>query len=144
MSDPYCKVQWDLDKVKRCFTILLENAFKYTEEGDTIQLELTKVNKHVVVHIEDSGMGISKKDQERIFDRFFRSGDVRAKGIEGSGIGLTIVKKLITLHHGKISIESKENIGTKVIIELPVYKIRKTSMLKVLTLKSWHLMNESL
>ena len=93
--------------------------------------------------IEDTGIGIADEDIPYIFERMYR-GDKSRERFEGSGIGLTIVKKLITLHHGKISIESKENIGTKVIIELPVYKIRKTSMLKVLTLKSWHLMNESL
>ncbi|MBU3810481.1 MAG: HAMP domain-containing histidine kinase, partial [Candidatus Niameybacter stercoravium] len=112
MSDPHCKIQWDLDKVKRCFTILLENAFKYTEEGDTIQLELTKVNKHVVVHIEDSGMGISKKDQERIFDRFFRSGDVRAKGIEGSGIGLSLLQSLAHTLGIKVQVQSTYGKGT--------------------------------
>lgn len=120
VPDNPVNVKWDLEKVKRCLIILLENAFKYTDEEDTILLGMTKVNKSIVVRIEDSGIGISKEDQKRLFDRFFRSSDVRARGIEGSGIGLSLLQSLAHTLGIKVQVQSTYGKGTVFILEIPL------------------------
>lgn len=120
VPDSPVNVKWDLEKVKRCLIILLENAFKYTDEEDTILLGMTKVNKSIVVRIEDSGIGISKEDQKRLFDRFFRSSDVRARGIEGSGIGLSLLQSLAHTLGIKVQVQSTYGKGTVFILEIPL------------------------
>ena len=120
VPDSPVNVKWDLEKVKRCLIILLENAFKYTDEEDTILLGVTKVNKSIVVRIEDSGIGISKEDQKRLFDRFFRSSDVRARGIEGSGIGLSLLQSLAHTLGIKVQVQSTYGKGTVFTLEIPL------------------------
>lgn len=120
VPDSPVNVKWDLEKVKRCLIILLENAFKYTDEEDTILLGMTKVNKSIVVRIEDSGIGISKEDQKRLFDRFFRSSDVRARGIEGSGIGLSLLQSLAHTLGIKVQVQSTYGKGTVFTLEIPL------------------------
>lgn len=120
VPDSPINVKWDLEKVKRCLIILLENAFKYTDEEDTILLGMTKVNKSIVVRIEDSGIGISKEDQKRLFDRFFRSSDVRARGIEGSGIGLSLLQSLAHTLGIKVQVQSTYGKGTVFTLEIPL------------------------
>ncbi len=120
VPDSLVNVKWDLEKVKRCLIILLENAFKYTDEEDTILLGMTKGNKSIVVRIEDSGIGISKEDQKRLFDRFFRSSDVRARGIEGSGIGLSLLQSLAHTLGIKVQVQSTYGKGTVFTLEIPL------------------------
>ena len=120
VPDSPVNVKWDLEKVKRCLIILLENAFKYTDEEDTILLGMTKGNKSIVVRIEDSGIGISKEDQKRLFDRFFRSSDVRARGIEGSGIGLSLLQSLAHTLGIKVQVQSTYGKGTVFTLEIPL------------------------
>lgn len=120
VPDSPVNVKWDLEKVKRCLIILLENAFKYTDEEDTILLGVTKGNKSIVVRIEDSGIGISKEDQKRLFDRFFRSSDVRARGIEGSGIGLSLLQSLAHTLGIKVQVQSTYGKGTVFTLEIPL------------------------
>ena len=120
VPDSPINVKWDLEKVKRCLIILLENAFKYTDEEDTILLGMTKGNKSIVVRIEDSGIGISKEDQKRLFDRFFRSSDVRARGIEGSGIGLSLLQSLAHTLGIKVQVQSTYGKGTVFTLEIPL------------------------
>jgi signal transduction histidine kinase len=71
----------DYQKMKQAVTILLENAFKYTGENDSITLRCEKTERHIYIEVSDTGIGIMQKDMDRIFERFFRSEDVRAKGI---------------------------------------------------------------
>lgn len=86
-------VYTDKNKFKQILRIFIDNAFKYTKEGDKICLKVEKDTDYenkLVVSVCDSGIGISKKDLPNLFDRFFRSDNVRSKDIEGSGIGLSI------------------------------------------------------
>lgn len=127
-------VMGDHGALKQILMNLLSNAFKFTQAG-SIRLHTDVKGKMMRIIIEDTGIGIAKEDLPYVFERMYR-GDKSREQFEGSGIGLTIVKKLVTLHKGKIDIESEETKGTKVIIELPIQHLQKTSMLKVLTLKS--------
>lgn len=113
------EVMWDRTKVRRCLTILLENAFKYTDEGDVVKLIVEATYKEIHIKVVDSGCGISEEEQERIFDRFFRSSEVRAKGIEGSGIGLSLLKSLAYTLGIRIKLKSKYHEGTEFTLQIP-------------------------
>ena len=75
---------------------LLSNAFKYTEEGESISVKLYKENKCIVLQVIDTGIGIPEDKQRKIFERFYQM----ENGHEGSGIGLSLVQRLVELHHG--------------------------------------------
>lgn len=87
---------------------LLSNAFKYTARGGRISVELSEVGNELRISVKDTGCGIPLDKQEKIFDRFYQ---VKQKNV-GSGIGLSIVKALVNLHHGRIEIDSTEGVGT--------------------------------
>ena len=112
-------VKWDYSKVKRMIIILLENAFKYTESGGSVTLSFQEINKNIKITVEDNGIGIKEEDKGRIFDRFFRSADVRGKNINGSGIGLSLLKSIGKTLGVDIKLYSKYGVGTKFEIIIP-------------------------
>lgn len=116
-------VVWDYNKMKRSVIILLENAFKYTPTGGNITLKLEDVDKNIKISVIDTGIGIKFEDQERIFDRFFRSANVRGTTITGSGIGLSLLKSFSHTLGFKISLSSEYQKGT--IFSLMIPKIMK-------------------
>ena len=110
----------DKTKLNQLIRILVDNAFKYTEAGDKISITASdKGRDRVLILVEDTGIGISDKDQKRIFERFFRSDSVRATEVEGSGIGLSIAKLIVTTLYGNIRVQSKLGQGTSFSIDLP-------------------------
>lgn len=113
------KVNWDKSKMKRCIVILVENALKYTNSGDEITMTISKKDKLIKIEVEDTGIGIKKEEQERIFDRFFRSSEARASGKEGSGIGLSLLKSIAYGLGIKINLESVYGEGSKFILIVP-------------------------
>ena len=120
LLDEDIQVSWDKSKVKRCIVILLENALKYTECGDQITITATKKDKNIKLEIEDTGIGIKKEEQGRIFDRFFRSSEVRASGKEGSGIGLSLLKSIAYGLGIKVSLVSTYGEGTTFTLVIPI------------------------
>ena len=70
--------------------------------------------------VEDTGVGIAQEDQSRIFQRFYRVDKERSNTIPGTGLGLSIVKHVVYYYHGKIDLTSKEDVGTKITVELPI------------------------
>lgn len=119
LIDPI-SVEWDEAKVKRCINILLENAIKYSRSGDTITLSMEKQDKIVRIKVADTGQGIKKEELSHIFDRFYRSNEVRASGIEGSGIGLSLLQSLSYTMGIKIKVNSIYNEGSTFILEIPI------------------------
>lgn len=110
----------DKNKLAQLLRILVDNAFKYTNTNDSIELIASpKGRDRILLQVKDTGIGINPKDQKRVFERFFRSDAVRAKDIEGSGIGLSIAKLMTTTLCGTIRVKSKLNEGTSFIIDLP-------------------------
>lgn len=109
----------DKSKLRQLLIIFIDNAFKYTNEGDYINITLKDKENSYQITIEDSGMGIKNDEIRLIFDRFFRSENVRDKDIDGSGIGLSIAKMIISSLKGSIKVNSKLNEGTKFIISIP-------------------------
>lgn len=112
-------VEWDYEKVKRCVVILLENSFKYTKEDGKISLNIEDNNKSILIKVIDNGIGIREEDQDRIFDRFFRSNDVRATNIGGSGIGLSLLNSISKNIGIKVKLESKYNEGSEFTLSVP-------------------------
>ncbi len=91
----------------------------FTDSGGTIAFAVRELETSVLISISDSGIGMEQEEVERIFDRFYKVDIARARNVEGSGLGLSIVKKIVELHHGEISVESVKGEGTKFRIELP-------------------------
>lgn len=109
----------DEDRLTQLIIILLDNALKYTNEGDNIKVKLKIKNNKVVISVEDNGIGINPQDLPHIFDRFYR-GD-KARGREGGhGLGLSIAKWIVDKHSGHIDIKSEEGKGTKIQITFPL------------------------
>lgn len=106
----------DYQKIKQAVTILLENAFKYTCANDNIMLRCEKTKHSIIISVRDTGIGIMEKDMERIFERFFRSEDVRAKGLSGSGIGLSLLKSMSRILDFSIDVTSEYGTGTEFIL----------------------------
>jgi signal transduction histidine kinase len=104
-------VTGDKDKLKQVFINLLSNAIKFTEVGGRVEVRLYKDRKNVIVEVRDNGIGISEEDLPFIFERLYR-GDKSRHQIEGTGIGLTIVKNIVQLHSASVEVESKEGLGT--------------------------------
>ncbi|CEH35098.1 sensor histidine kinase [Romboutsia lituseburensis] len=103
----------DKNKLRQLILIFIDNAFKYTNENDIICINLTEEGRDIIITIEDSGMGIKDDEISNIFDRFFRSENIRSKDIDGSGIGLSIAKMLSTSLDIDINVKSKLNEFTK-------------------------------
>nr|WP_269448668.1 HAMP domain-containing sensor histidine kinase [Metabacillus kandeliae] len=109
----------DENLLHQVWTNLITNSIKYTEPGGTISISLKKQEDHCIVRITDTGIGISKKDQSFIFDRFYKADKARERKQASSGLGLAIVKKIIDLHDGKIDVQSEPGKGTAFQVTLP-------------------------
>lgn len=97
---------------------LISNALKYSKENGELVIELSDENASVNVSIFDNGIGISKKNIDKVFDPFFRSDPDEHPEIKGTGLGLSIVKRVCTLLNIDILITSKENVGTSVVLKI--------------------------
>jgi signal transduction histidine kinase len=109
----------DEDLLSQVFINLLNNAIKFTPENGNIGVNLSSDENSIVCRISDTGIGISPQDQPRIFERFYKEDKSRDRSLGGNGLGLSIVKKIIDLHGGKISLTSEVGKGTKFTISLP-------------------------
>ncbi len=117
---------FDWDKLDKVIFNLLANAFKFTSEGGQIIIEIKKVkpvvksisDEEVLIQIKDTGRGISKEHLSRIFDRFYQV--EKSQDFQGTGLGLSLSKGFIKLHHGKIKVESETGKGTTFFIRLPL------------------------
>ncbi len=102
------------------FIILLDNAIKYSPKGKMIRMTSMKKDMHVLVQVQDQGVGVAKEDIPHIFDRFYRADKSRTKfTIDGYGLGLAIAKEIVERHKGVITVESTPNKGSTFSVELP-------------------------
>lgn len=114
------KATLDYQKFQQILYNLLSNAIKFTPENGKIELELTKSAKNIVVSIKDSGQGIAKEAQAKIFDKFVQLENTYTKTGSSTGLGLTITKKFIEMMNGKIELVSDIGKGANFIITLPM------------------------
>lgn len=110
---------FDGDKIEKILYNLLSNAVKYSNDGGTVTVEAHVDDKKATIVVADTGIGISKDKMRHLYSRFL-DGDYRRMNTMGTGIGLSLVRDLVHLHHGKIDCESEEGKGTKFTITLPV------------------------
>lgn len=111
------KINVDSYRFEQVMINLINNSIKYTEKGG-IQINAYTDDDKVIIEILDTGIGISPEDRDRIFERFYISDKSRSRKSAGSGIGLSIVKHIILLHKGKISVDPSYTNGAKFVIEL--------------------------
>lgn len=109
----------DPDKFIQVIDNIMNNAIKYSPDGGVITCRLVDTHQHVILSIADQGLGIPKKDLNRIFDRFFRVDKARSRAQGGTGLGLAISREVIEMHHGRIWVESVEGKGSTFYISLP-------------------------
>lgn len=101
--------------MERILSNLISNAFKYTPEGGTIEVILGEEDNHLIVEVQDTGCGIPEDKHQSIFDRFYQVDDL----MPGSGIGLSMVKNLVTTHQGTIQVKSRLGEGSRFIVTVP-------------------------
>lgn len=102
----------DKDLLPSVFINLVENAIKYSFETIDIAIDLKTVNHKPLLEIKDKGCGVSQSEKEKIFDKFFRSGNEDTRKTKGTGIGLYIVKRICTLHQAKINVSDNQPSGS--------------------------------
>ena len=112
----------DRDGIERVILNILSNSIKYTPEGGKIDIYVGYVHNDAYIKIKDTGIGIPKKDLDRIFERFYRVDKARSRQLGGTGLGLSIAKEIIDKNNGSINIKSKVDEGTEVVIQIPVKK----------------------
>lgn len=110
----------DENSLGRVFSNLITNAIKYTDKGGQVDIYISRVINDIVIKVKDNGLGISEKDQKKIFDRFYRVDQTGSREFGGTGLGLSIAKELVELHKGKISVNSILTYGSEFIISLPI------------------------
>ena len=112
-------VQGESRKIEQVLRNLLTNAMKYSPEEAVIEAGVYREDGEILVMVRDSGMGIEKEDQKRIFDRFYRVDKARSRAMGGTGLGLSIAKELMELHGGRIWVKSEIGHGSEFWLAFP-------------------------
>ncbi len=115
----------DMEKLERIMLNLLSNAIKFTNAGGKVTAGIRYDDDKVIISVRDTGIGIQKDKQGRIFERFAQVGSLTSKQNEGSGIGLSLVKSFADLHRGKIKVISEPGKGSEFIVILPKTPVKQ-------------------
>lgn len=112
----------EIDEVKftQVISNLVENAIKYNKFDGWVHVSLNADYQYFYVRVEDSGIGIPKESQDKVFDRFYRVDKARSRETGGTGLGLAIVQKIILMHHGTVKLHSEEGTGTTFTVRIPL------------------------
>jgi len=114
-------VDLDRDAIVRSVLNLLSNAVKYSADGRYIRVRVTREGTDwIAISVEDRGLGIDPADLEKIFDRFYRAGDVETRAVSGTGLGLSLVDQIVRAHNGQIAVESEKGAGSVFTVQLPI------------------------
>ena len=116
---PTARLRADYDAMRSVLINLLENSLKYSGSGTTVTLEIRDLEQKIMLRVADQGVGIAPADMKHIFERFYRAGDELTRKTRGSGLGLSLVKRIVDAHGGEIKVHSKLNEGTEMILYLP-------------------------
>ena len=117
---PLLRVNADLQLVKQAMRILVDNAVKYTEEGDEVSIRLERRGTECVFSVTDTGPGIPKKELARVFERFYRTDRSRNRESGGTGLGLSIAQWIAQRHEGSLEVVSREGVGSRFALVLPL------------------------
>jgi signal transduction histidine kinase/CHASE3 domain sensor protein len=121
-SEPVPVVRGDRDRLAQALDNLVSNAIKFTPDGGRVTVRLMRDEERAVLEVQDTGIGISQPDLERLFQRFFRTQRATSAAIPGVGLGLTIAQAIVHGHDGHISVQSMDGQGTTFRMELPLHR----------------------
>ncbi len=113
------KIKADEDMMSQVWINLINNSIKFTPENGSIKINLQQHDEIIEFRISDTGRGIAEEEQDKIFERFYKIDKARSPSIEGSGLGLSIAKRIIEMHNGSIKVESVLGAGTTFTVNLP-------------------------
>lgn len=117
-SNDIITVWYDAKQMQKVINNLLSNAFKHVQNGGSISISIRKRNQEAIIEVTDDGPGIESKDINRIFDRFYQTEQMGASSYMGTGIGLSLTKGIVELHHGTIEVYSEPHVETSFIVHL--------------------------
>ncbi|KAB8143812.1 PAS domain S-box protein [Chloroflexia bacterium SDU3-3] len=112
-------IEGDEVRLEQVFQNLLENALKYSSDPDPVTITVEDHGSHVLVSVADQGIGIPKEDLPQLFQRFYRASNIDGRRVSGMGLGLYVVKEIVSLHHGTITVTSEEGKGSTFVVRLP-------------------------
>ncbi|HET8865149.1 MAG TPA: ATP-binding protein, partial [Gracilimonas sp.] len=113
----------DEERISQVLINFITNAIKYSPDDENVEIKVQKTkNGHIAVSVKDHGIGINKKDQKKIFERFYRVDGENQETYSGFGIGLYLCNEIIKRHNGSISVESKKGKGSVFTFALPCEK----------------------
>ena len=112
-------VYGDEQSLKQAIRVFIDNAVKYTRDGDSITISCQNDEGDCIIRVADTGLGMVQEDLNHIFERFYRSDQVRNEKISGHGLGLSIARLIIVKHTGRIKVRSQDTVGTTFQITLP-------------------------
>jgi signal transduction histidine kinase len=113
-------VRGDRDMLERVVLNLTDNALKFTPDGGRVRVTLTADGERALLEVADTGIGVPAHEQQRLFDRFFRSSLAQHHAIPGSGLGLSIAHKIIEQHGGTLEVDSEAGAGSTFRVCLPL------------------------
>ncbi|MFA6941290.1 MAG: HAMP domain-containing sensor histidine kinase [Clostridiaceae bacterium] len=116
---------FDIGKFERIVLNLLSNALKFTKQNGTVEVKLYKKDNYAFISVKDSGIGIAKDNQEMVFERFKQADRSFTRKGEGSGIGLSLVKALVSMHNGEINLKSEYGEGSEFTIKIPIRTVQE-------------------
>ena len=117
-EDKGAVVMGDAGRLRQVFSILIDNALRYSKQGDTVTVELDRRDREIVVTVRDTGIGLTEDEARQAFQRFYRGGKAQGHA-RGTGLGLPVAKAIIEAHKGSISLEGKPGEGALATVRLP-------------------------
>ena len=118
-AKPNILVKGNSDRLRQILTNLVENAIRHTDPGGMIEILISEKGQDAILSVRDDGEGIAPEHKSKIFERFYRADQARTRCSAGSGLGLSICKALVDLHHGKIEVHSELGKGAEFVVLLP-------------------------
>jgi signal transduction histidine kinase len=113
-------IKVDRRSISQAINNLIDNAIKYSDKKKQVNVHAFIEKQHLIITIQDYGIGIKKEETNKVFERFYRGGDELTRKVKGSGLGLTLVKQIVEAHHGNIQVESEPERGSTFSIKLPL------------------------
>jgi signal transduction histidine kinase len=108
----------DAGRLRQVFSILIDNALRYSKQGGTVTLQLERHDSEIVVTVRDTGIGLTEDEARQAFQRFYRGGKAQGHA-RGTGLGLPVAKAIIEAHKGSITLEGKPGEGALATVHLP-------------------------
>lgn len=120
--EPLVKLNADQTEIQRLITNLVSNSIKYNRENGKIEINLSCSSNYIILKVRDSGIGLKEQEKNKLFSEFFRAKNEYTKNIHGTGLGLSLVKRIVDSYSGKIEVESEYGVGTEFQVYIPFKK----------------------